>query len=74
MCGKEAELVERSRSKAELQGAALGAARVPPAPVARGAKSQKNLKKISNCSWVRMHWDKEHVINSGLERGRAGKS
>lgn len=45
MCGKEAELVERSRSKAELQGAALGAARVPPAPVARGAKSQKISKK-----------------------------
>lgn len=57
--------MERSGSMAEVKGEVSRAAHVPPAP--RGARSR------FSCS-VGMHWDKDHVINSGLERGRAGKS
>lgn len=57
--------MEKSGSKAEVKGEVSRAAHVPPAP--RDARSR------FSCS-VGMHWDKDHVINSGLERGRAGKS
>lgn len=65
MAGKGVELVERSGSKAEVKGEASGAAHVPPAP--RGIQNRF-------CCSVGMQWDKNHVINSRLERGRAGKS